>query len=333
MRKIRIAQIGTSVNSHGNQIWKTLIKQSDKYEIVGYHFPENERVKFPSRAKAFEGYTELTLDEILSNPEIDAVAIETEEIYLTKYALMVAEAGKHIHMEKPGGRELADFERLVSIAKEKGLVFSVGYMYRFNPEISSALERVGSGELGKIISVEAQMNCKHPEAVRKWLGAFPGGMLFFLGCHLIDLIYRIQGEPLEVIPLSTSSHLDGIDTEDVGMAVYKYDGGISFAKTSASEIGGFLRRQLVISGERGTIEINPLEELAGGDDCQYTYVTETYGESWHTPGERRKSIAYDRYGVMMENFADLVHGKENPYTYDYELGLYKLILRSCGEEI
>jgi predicted dehydrogenase len=152
-------------------------------------------------------------------------------------------------------------------------------------------------------------------------------------CHLIDLIYRIQGEPLEVIPLSTSSHLDGIDTEDVGMAVYKYDGGISFAKTSASEIGGFLRRQLVISGERGTIEINPLEELAGGDDCQYTYVTETYGESWHTPGERRKSIAYDRYGVMMENFADLVHGKENPYTYDYELGLYKLILRSCGEEI
>ena len=35
----------------------------------------------------------------------------------------------------------------------------------------------------------------------------------------------------------------------------------------------------------------------------------------------------------MENFADLVYGKENPYTYDYELGLYKLILRSCGEEI
>ena len=39
-----------------------------------------------------------TVDEILKNPEIEAVAVETEEIYLTKYALMVAEAGKHLHI-------------------------------------------------------------------------------------------------------------------------------------------------------------------------------------------------------------------------------------------
>lgn len=335
MKKIRIAQIGTSKNSHGNFIWNTLIRRSDVYEIVGYHFPENEREKFPSRAKAFDGYLELTLDQILSDPEIDAVAIETEEIYLTKYALMAAEAGKHIHMEKPGGRELADFERLVALAKEKGLVFSLGYMYRFNPEISSAVEKARSGELGKIISVEAQMNCRHPDPLRRWLGAFPGGMLFFLGCHMIDLIYRIQGEPLEVIPLSTSSGLGGVNTEDFGMAVYKYDGGVSFAKASDVEVGGFLRRQLVISGEKGTIEINPLEELTDGPGYdQYTYTTESYdSNNWHEPREIKKSECYDRYEAMMLNFADLVHGKENPYTYDYELGLYKLILRSCGEEI
>ena len=41
----------------------------------------------------------MTVDEILNNPEIEAVAVETEEIYLTKYALMVANAGKHLHME------------------------------------------------------------------------------------------------------------------------------------------------------------------------------------------------------------------------------------------
>ena len=334
MKKIRIAQIGTSDNSHGNFIWDTLIRCSDIYEVVGYVLPENEREKFPERAKAFDGYREMTLDEILNDPEIDAVAVETEEIYLTKYALMVAEAGKHIHMEKPGGRELADFERLVALAKEKGLVFSLGYMYRFNPEISRAVEKAMSGELGKIISVEAQMNCKHPDSVRRWISAFPGGMLFFLGCHMIDLIYRIQGEPLEVIPLSASSGLGGIDSEDFGMAVYKYDGGVSFAKSSNVEMGGFLRRQLVISGEKGTIEINPLEELANGPGySQYTYTTESYKNNWHEPRDTRKSERYDRYEAMMRNFAGLVHGKENPYSYDYELGLYKLILRSCGEEI
>ena len=45
--------------------------------------------------KAFDGYNEMTVDKILNNPEIEAIVVETEEIYLTKYALMVANAGKN----------------------------------------------------------------------------------------------------------------------------------------------------------------------------------------------------------------------------------------------
>ena len=41
----------------------------------------------------------------------------------------------------------------------------------------------------------------------------------------------------------------------------------------------------------------------------------------------------ERYDDMMRNFANMVRGKENPYSYDYELGLYKLLLRSCGKGI
>ena len=75
MPKVRIAQIGTSKNSHGNHIWKSLIKQSDIFEIVGYAFPENEREKFPDQAKLFEGYREMTVAEILNDPTIEAVTI------------------------------------------------------------------------------------------------------------------------------------------------------------------------------------------------------------------------------------------------------------------
>ena len=150
MKKIRIAQIGTSINSHGNCVWRSLLKQSDIFEVVGYAFPENEREKFPKRMQYYEGYREMTVEEILSDPEIEAVAVETEEIYLTKYALMVANAGKHLHMEKPGGRELCDFEKLIDVLKSKELTFSTGYMYRFNPKVKEALEAVESGKLGKI---------------------------------------------------------------------------------------------------------------------------------------------------------------------------------------
>lgn len=332
MKKIKIAQIGTSKNSHGNFVWATLLKQSDLYEVVGYAFPENEKEKFPEQVKAFEGYTEMTVEEILSNPEIEAVAVETEEIYLTKYALMVANAGKHLHMEKPGGLELNKFEELINILKSKLLVFSTGYMYRFNPKINEALEKIKNGELGEIYSVEAHMDCIHHPEVKEWLETFPGGMLFFLGCHLIDLIYRIQGEPEEVIPLNCSTGIDGISAQDYGMVVYKYKNGVSFAKTCASECGGFLRRQLVICGEKGTIEIKPLE--IPKDNGQYTVMNEQYGYRWGEPWTTTESDVYDRYEAMMENFAEMVRCKRyDLYTYDYELNLYKLILKSCGREV
>ena len=52
-----------------------------------------------------------------------------------------------------------------------------------------------------------------------------------------------------------------------------------------------------------------------------------------TPTLPERSAMYDRYLNMMKNFAEMIRGKENPYTYDYELGLYELILRSCRKEI
>ena len=329
MEKIRIAQIGTSENSHGNDIWKTLLKNDDLFEIVGYAMPENEHEKFPQRMKAFEGYREMTVEEILNDPTIEAVTVETEEIYLTKYATMVAKAGKHLHMEKPGGTELAPFEELVGILRDKQLVFSLGYMYRFNVKIREALEKVRRGDLGKIYAVEAHMDIKHPYALKQWLENFPGGMMFFLGCHLLDLIYQIHGEPEEVIPMNCSTGFDGVTAQDYGMAVLKYPNGVSFAKTCAHEYGGFARRQLVICGEKGTIEIKPIE---GYDEKGlYTVCHEVYQDGIHAAGGDSSSSGQDRYCDMMRNFGEMVRGKENPYGYDYELNLYKLVLRACGK--
>ena len=328
MQKIRVAQIGTSKMSHGNDIWQSLLRQSDIFEVVGYAFPEGEREKFPKRARVFDGYREMTVEEILSDPTIEAVAVETEEIYLTKYAQMVADAGKHLHMEKPGGTSLAEFEKLIETLKAKKLAFTTGYMYRFNPAVQYALKQVREGKLGEIFSVEVQMNCTHEKDAREWLSVFPGGMLFFLGCHLIDLIYRIQGEPSEIIPLSTSTGIEGVTSEDFGMVVLKYPNGVSFAKTTDNERGGFKRRQLVITGSLGTIEIRPLEAYMG--NLLYSEYSECYSTAWHEERKVVRTQPVDRYDAMMQNFAQIVRGKENPYPYDYEYNLYRLILKCCG---
>ncbi|MBE6695993.1 MAG: Gfo/Idh/MocA family oxidoreductase [Ruminococcaceae bacterium] len=330
MRKIRIAQIGTSRNSHGISIWNSLKKQSDIFEICGYAMPEGEKEKFPEQMTAFKDYTELTLDEIMKDPSIEAVAIETEEIYLTKYAILAAENKKHIHMEKPGGTVLSDFERLIEAVKKNKTAFHLGYMYRYNPYIKSLIDRVKSGELGEIISVEAQMSGYHPTELRSWLKTFSGGIMFFLGCHLVDLILQIQGKPERIIPLNKSTGLDNIDSTDFGMAVFEYKNGVSFAKTTDIEHGGFLRRQLVVTGTKGMIEVRPLEENVNYPGT-ITHFKENFDKSWNAKAETRISEEFDRYDNMLISFAQIAAGeKENPYSCDYELELYKTVLECCG---
>ncbi len=316
MKKIKIAQIGTSLYSHGYWIWETLKKRSDLFEIAGYALPEKEEEKFPKRMPAFEGYPRLTVEEILADPTIEAVTIETEEIYLTKYALMAAKAGKHIHMEKPGSPDREAFKALIDEMKKSGKVLHLGYMYRYNPAIIRLVQRVKSGELGEINSVEVQMSGIFPQTdeARQWLATFPGGMTFFLGCHIIDLVLQIQGKPQEVLPLNCATGIGGTTSLDYGMAVFKYPNGVSFIKTNAAEVEGYQRRQLVVCGSKETVEIRPLEVSLGGS-------TITTGGS----------EPFDRYGGMMAAFAAYVRGeKENPYSLDYELDLFKTILKACG---
>ena len=333
MRKVKIAQIGTSLYSHGSDIFRSLTKQKDVFEVIGYALPENEREKFPSRMGVFAGYREMSVEEILNDPEIEAVTVETEEIYLTKYAQMVADHGKHIHMEKPGGTSLVGFEKLVETLRKNEKVFHTGYMYRYNPYVKELMKKVKEGELGEIISVEAQMNSCSPVINRRWLEHFPGGMMFFLGCHLVDFVLQIKGIPEKIVPLNCCTGNHGVTVKDFGMALLQYKSGTSFVKTTADEYGGFARRQLVVVGTKGTVEIKPLEMHAPGG--LYTEMRACKAsDSWTAMGEITKSEIYDRYDNMMAGFASYVRGdKENPWGYDYELLLYKTLLKCCGGEL
>lgn len=344
MRKIKIAQIGTG-HDHAAAAIKTLRLLSDVYELVGFAMvPEDsfntKGCQYESNKRFYEGVPQLTVDEILNYEGLDAVCIETEDRALTKYALMAAGKGLHIQMDKPGGVSDEDFDKLIDLVSDKKLVFHTGYMYRYNPAVLKLREDIAEGKLGEIISVEAQMNCIHPLEKRDWLGNYPGGMLYFLGCHMIDMVYSIMGEPLEILPLSCSSGVGGTTAEDFGMVVFKYKNGVSFAKSTAVEIGGFERRQLVVVGTKGTVELCPFEwpDYSRKDlfSPQVTGVREAIelGTNWGTASERHNSEVHGRYEAMFRAFADYVNGeKPNPISYEYERKLHKLVLKSCGVKI
>ncbi|MBQ7604528.1 MAG: Gfo/Idh/MocA family oxidoreductase [Clostridia bacterium] len=311
---------------------RTLKKYPDVFDLAGYAVPDDDFIAAP---KQYEGVNRLSVDELLSVPGLQAVAVETNELSLTKYAIMAAERGIGVHMDKPGGIILSDFEKLVEIVKGNGAVLHTGYMYRYNPAVIRLLERIKQGELGEIFSVEAHMDCAHSAVKREWLGQFPGGMMFFLGCHLIDLVLLIRGMPDEIIPFNSATGIGGTSAEDYGFAVLKYGNGVSFVKTCAAEVGGYMRRQLVVTGSKGSVQLMPIEAMVdfGRTTDIYTGVRECLdtSRSWWNDGFRYMTHAFDRYEAMMRGFASYVSGeKENPFSPDYELSVYKALLHACG---
>jgi len=335
MRKIRIAQIGMNRYSHAPEVFTTLKLHPEVFDLVGYALVEDERDTCKGKLKYFEGYPELTLDEILNDPTIEAVAVETDEIHLLKYALMAAEHGKHIHMEKPGSQCFEDFEKLIDTMRQTGKVFHTGYMYRYNPLIADAIRRAQAGEFGHIYSVEAHMSRIDTKETREWFGSFKGGMMFYLGCHLVDLVMQLQGEPQAVIPLNTATGIDGVNTEDLGFAVLQYPHAVSVIRMGGTEIAGFNRRQLVICGSKRTVEIYPLEVRVMDTEREFMHYAEKneayIGEDGYSVREHSRSEDFQRYEDMLLAFASMVRGeRDNPYSLDYELSLFHVILRCCG---
>lgn len=339
MKKIKIAQIGIK-HDHAIGCAQTLKKLKDIFEFVGVAAPDinvfnTENTKGISDS-CYDGIPVYTVEELLGM-ELDAVAIESDELTSTKYAKMFIDKGVHVYLDKPGGVDHKEFCDMVNTAREKGLVFNMGYMYRYNPVIQKIIEEIKNEEFGEIYAVEAHMDCMHKDAKREWLKQFPGGMLYFLGCHLIDLIFAIQGEPEEIIPLSCATGIENTTAEDYGMVVFKYKNGVSFAKTCAAEPGGFMRRQLVVCGSKKTVEIKPIEYYAEGKiKTDYREMTreEALSHGWGVIGEKQTTDPFDRYENMFKGFYKMITGEvENKWDYDYEIKLHEILLKACGKEI
>ncbi len=336
MKKIKIAQIGIGHDHAASNFYALTHELTDIFEVVGYaKVPEEGEI--PDTEKW--GYTfgnEITYDEVLSMTDLDAVIVETFDLQLVKYAQIFADKGLNVFMDKPGSESVEDFEKMLSTIKNNGRVFGIGYMYRFNPAVMDTLSYIKDGKLGEVYSVEAQMSCDHNTQKRNWLSAFKGGMTFFLGCHLVDLIYTVMGMPEEIIPYNTCTGVNGVYSKDLGMVLFRYKNGVSFLKTTASEIGGFERRQLVVCGSNGTVEIKPFE----WERPNFRIITkkrEAFRDqvdvrsNWHVNGDVKEYEPYCRYTGMLIEFANRIrNGKMADEDFVREARVHRLVLAACG---
>ena len=90
------------------------------------------------------------LDELLGDPELDAVVLATPVPTHADLAVRVLAAGKHCFVEKPLAQSTADAERAVAAAREAGRILMVGHLLEYHPGVRKLKEIAESGSLGDI---------------------------------------------------------------------------------------------------------------------------------------------------------------------------------------
>lgn len=334
MKPIKVVMVGNG-HDHSAANFRAMKNHPETFEIVGVCdlIPgKNE--------ETYMGAKRFTLEEALALPDLDAVVIESGKDSEVYYGQKFAAKGIPIFLDKPGSSNVEEYNKLLDIVEEKKLPFGLGYVYRFNPMVKNALELKNSGELGEVYSVEAHMSVYHDENKRRWLKTFKGGMMFYLGCHLVDAACMFLGFPEQVIPLSTSTGNDGIDSEDFGCAILKYDNGSAYIRTCASEVNGFGRRGITVAGTRGTVQIYPTEQHISSCDTDLDLISKAritllkeHPNQWGFGGTEYTSDPFNRYAPMLLQFAAQVRGEEG-YVMPlcYERKLMKTLALACGAD-
>jgi len=327
MKKLKVGQIGIGHN-HGEAKMLAIRKFPELFEVIGFAEENEEWIRKRGKLRGYNGLPRLTVEEIIEGS--DVVLLECDVWNLTKYAQMCIDAGKHIHMDKPASGTLEEYKHLLDSAKEKGLVVQLGYMYRYNPAVKKCFELIDEGRLGEIYSINAEMSTFHDPKYKNWLKNFGGGIMYILGSHLVDLIVYMLGEPRKITTFLKHSGLDGIDLEDNNLAVLEYDKALARIFVSSVEVNGYGRRQLIVSGSRGTINICPLENPTVTTYSDTTMMKNPYQDvKVNLPFDM--DAANCRYDEMVQDLHAYVLGeKENPFTYEHDYLVQKVLDEIVG---
>lgn len=167
-------------------------------------------------------------DDLLANPQVEAVYIATPVAAHHEQAAKAARLGKHILLEKPLALTAAQSAELVDLCDERGVLFAAGMMMRFHRDHVKAKQLISSGALGQLVSARAQLTCWYPAIPGAWRQTATtagGGALMDMGIHCIDLLQFISGSRVTGVMAMTGTKTFAYDVEDSASVVMEFDNG------------------------------------------------------------------------------------------------------------
>lgn len=176
------------------------------------------------------------VEELLADPEVDAVYIATPVYLHLPQIRLAAAAGKHILCEKPLGRNAAEVREAIAVCRAAGVTLSVGFMMRYGAHLNRMKAALAQGELGRLTAGFGQFSCwMPPRPGGYWcttLEQAGGGPIMDMGIHLIDLIHYVTGQKItHVAAMQERVCFDAPDytVDDTSSVLLRLESGAQFA--------------------------------------------------------------------------------------------------------
>lgn len=237
-------------------------------KLVGFYDINQERAA--ALAEKYGGTAYATVEELLANPEIDAVSVCAANFAHAELTIAALNAGKHVLCEKPMAITLAECEAMVEAAKKNGKFLMIGHNQRLAKAHAMARKLIVDGLIGDIVtfrttfghggpetwSVDPGLNTWFFDKTRAAMGAMAD-----LGIHKTDLIQFLTGQQVirTTARVTTLDKKDAsgnlISVDDNAICIYEMSGGAFGTMTASWTYYGAEDNSTVLYGTKGIMRI------------------------------------------------------------------------------
>lgn len=244
--------------------------------------------------KAYSSY-----EELLDDPEVDAVYIPLPNSLHKEWVIKAAEKGKHILCEKPISLNSKEVKEMKEASEKYGVKLMEAYMYRYTDRIKKLEEILESGVIGEVKYINSSFRFfLDREGTIKMKPELGGGSIYDVGCYPLNFAGMIMKEK----PVSLSAEFvkqDGVDIMFTGILQYER-GALAVIN---SGFNAYDRNYSEIIGNQGIIEVPD------------TFLG-TAGKISITTKEGRREVEVEesnRYQLEIEDFADAISNDRDVY--------------------
>ncbi len=196
-----------------------------------------------------------SLDEILSDPELDIILVATSNEVHKNLAIAAMEAGKHVICEKPVTLSSDELEEIMKVQERTGMVFTINQNRRTNKDFVLMKRKVEEGAIGKPYVIESRVEGSRgmPTGWRT-IKSLGGGMMLDWGVHLIDqLMYMYTDKVVNVF--CTMNSIQYPEVDDNFRLIMTFENGIE-ARVEVATNNYIVHPRWYVLGKNGTLQID-----------------------------------------------------------------------------